>query len=352
MAENLAGPAAMTDMSARASKKSLLQKVDFTRNETLLALVILAFCTVTTIVDPNFLSVPTLFDLLRNSIVIGIFAIGVLLVLISGGIDVSFTAIAAFALYTTTLILTKAGVAIPWYVAFLVAMAIGTALGLVNAVFIAGFRLPTLIVTLGTLTAIRGVLLTFVGSTLISNMPPGLRDFSRLFMIRGTTADGYFFTLPWAFAALAIVVVVTWFLLRHTMLGRSIFAIGGAPESARRIGINVRATQVFVYAYVGALSGLAGIIHASLARVANPFDLVGLELSVIAAVVLGGARLAGGYGTITGTLLGVLLIVLVNTSLILLGIPSTWQQVVIGALILVGTGVPAFQARRAARRAG
>jgi len=329
-----------------------MPRIDFTRNETLIALVIVAFCTMTTLVDPNFLSLPTLFDLLRNSIVIGIFAIGVLVVLISGGIDVSFTAIAAFALYTTTLTLVQLGVYVPWWAAFALAMAIGAGLGLVNAVFIAGFRLPTLIVTLGTLSAIRGVLLTFVGSQLISNMPPGLREFSRLFMLRGTTAEGYFYSLPWAFGALVLVVAVTWFILHRTMLGRSIFAVGGSTESARRIGVNVRATQVFVYAYVGGLSGLAGIIHASLARVANPFDLVGLELSVIAAVVLGGARLAGGYGTITGTLLGVVLIVLVNTSLILLGIPSTWQMVVIGALILIGTGVPAWQAKRAAARAG
>lgn len=329
-----------------------MPRIDFTRNETLIALVIVAFCTMTTLVDPNFLSLPTLFDLLRNSIVIGIFAIGVLVVLISGGIDVSFTAIAAFALYTTTLTLVQLGVYVPWWAAFALAMVIGAGLGLVNAVFIAGFRLPTLIVTLGTLSAIRGVLLTFVGSQLISNMPPGLREFSRLFMLRGTTAEGYFYSLPWAFGALVLVVAVTWFILHRTMLGRSIFAVGGSAESARRIGVNVRATQVFVYAYVGGLSGLAGIIHASLARVANPFDLVGLELSVIAAVVLGGARLAGGYGTITGTLLGVVLIVLVNTSLILLGIPSTWQMVVIGALILIGTGVPAWQAKRAAARAG
>lgn len=329
-----------------------MPRLDLTRNETLVALVVVAFCVVTAIVQPNFLSLPTLFDLLRGSIVIGIFAIGVLLVLISGGIDVSFTAIAAFAMYTTTLTLTSLGIDIPWPLAFLMSIAIGTALGLLNAVFIAGFRLPTLIVTLGTLSLIRGFLLTFVGSQLISNMPPSLREFSRLIMVRGTTADGYFYSLPWAFAALVAVVIGTWFLLYRTMLGRTIFAIGGSVESARRIGIPVRGAQVFVYAYVGALSGLAGIIHASLARVANPFDLVGLELSVIAAVVLGGARLAGGYGTITGTLLGVALIVLVNNSLILLGIPSTWQMVVIGALILVGTGVPAYQAKRAALRAG
>lgn len=326
--------------------------IDWRRNETLVFLIIVAFCLLTTAVDPAFLSLPTLFDLLRNSIVTGIFAIGVLLVLISGGIDVSFTAIAAFAMYATTLTLVQLGVDVPWYAAFALSILIGTGLGLLNAVFIAGFRLPTLIVTLGTLSAIRGFLLTFVGSQLISNMPPGLREFSRLVMLRGTTSEGYFFSLPWAFAALVLVVVGTWFLLHRTLLGRKIFAIGGSTESARRIGIRVRGVQVFVYAYVGALSGLAGIIHASLARVANPFDLVGLELSVIAAVVLGGARLSGGHGTITGTLLGVALIVLISNSLILLGIPSTWQSVVVGALILLGTGLPAYQARRAALKAG
>ena len=326
-------------------------RIDWTRNETLVFLVVVAFCVLTTAVDPAFFSLPTAFDLLRNSIVLGIFAIGVLLVLVSGGIDVSFTAIAAFSMYSTTLMLVKTGIDVPWYVAFVISTVIGTGLGLINAFFIAGFRLPTLIVTLGTLSVFRGFLLTFVGSQLISNVPPDMRNFSRLFMLRGTTSEGYFFSLPWAFVALVVVIIGTWFLLHRTLLGRQIYAIGGSMESARRIGINVRGVQIFVYAYVGALSGLAGIIHASLARVANPFDLVGLELSVIAAVVLGGARLTGGYGTITGTLLSLALIVLVSNSLILLGIPSTWQSVVIGALILLGTGLPAFQAKRAALRA-
>ena len=312
---------------------------------------ILAFCAVAAIVDPGFLSMPTLTDLLRGGIVLGIFAVGAMLVLVSGGIDVSFTAVAAFAMYTTTLMLVTWAPGLPWPAAFLIAMAIGAALGAFNGLFIAGFGLPTLIVTLGTLSIFRGFLLTFVGSRLISNLPPGMRDFSRLMMVRGTNADGSFYSLPWAFAFLVGVVVVTWAILHRTMLGRAIFAMGGSMESARRIGIGVRATQFFVYVYVGMLAGLAGIIHASMARVANPFDLVGLELSVIAAVVLGGARLAGGYGTLTGTLLGVALIVLVRNSLIVLGIPSTWQSVAIGILILIGTGLPAWQAKRAAARA-
>jgi len=316
------------------------------RNEFLVAIILLAFIVVTGIIDPRFLSISTLTDLLRNSLVISIFAIGVLLVLISGGIDVSFTALSVFAMYSTTKLLMALGIGDSILMAFLISALIGLSLGLVNAFFVATMRLQTLIVTLGTLSVFRGALLTFVGSQLISNVPSGMRNLSRSMLVRGTTADGSFYSLPSAFLVLVAVVVVTWFILYRTMLGRTVFAIGGSRESAARIGIRVVRVQYFVYAYVGVLAGIAGIVHASMARVANPFDLVGLELSVIAAVVLGGARLTGGTGTITGTLLGVALIVVINNSLITLGIPSTWQNVVIGALILIGTGIPAWQTRR------
>jgi simple sugar transport system permease protein len=328
-----------------------VKKMTLARNEVLVALVILAFCVAAALSDPRFLSIPTLTDLLRNGIILGIFSVGAMLVLVSGGIDVSFTAIAAFAMYTTTVTVLALAPDMPWPVIFAISMGLGALLGCINGVLIAVFRLPTLIVTLGTLSIFRGFLLTFVGSKMISALPPEMRGFSRLMMVRGTNADGSFYSLPWAFAALVIVVVLTWFILYKTMLGRSIFAVGGSVESARRIGINVTRVQFFVYVYVGALAGLAGIIHASMSRLANPFDLVGLELSVIAAVVLGGARLAGGYGTLTGTLLGVALIVLVQNSLIVMGIPSTFQSITIGILILVGTGLPAWQAKRAEARA-
>ena len=311
----------------------------------------MAFCIVATLSDPRFLSATTLTDLLRASIVLGILAVGAMLVLVSGGIDVSFTAVAVFAMYATTTLTLGTLPGLPWYLIFAISIAVGAALGALNGLFIAGFGLPTLIVTLGTLSVFRGFLLTFVGSERISALPPGMRDFSRAMLARGTTPAGNFYSLPLAFAALVIVVVLTWFILHRTMLGRSIFAIGGSLESARRIGVNVRGTQFFVYVYVGALAGLAGIIHGALGRMADPFSLVGLELSVIAAVVLGGARLTGGYGTVTGTLLGVALIVLVQNSLIVVGVPSTWQSVVIGLLILLGTGLPAWQAKRAAAAA-
>ena len=321
------------------------------RNETLVGLVLAAVCLVVGWAEPSFLSLSTLFDLLRNGIVTALFAVGVLLVLASGGIDVSFTAVAAFAMYVGTKAMVAFGMGDSIVVAFAVAGAIGLALGLINGFFIATLKLPTLIVTLGTLNLFRGFLLTFVGTQLITAVPVGMRTFSRTMLVRFTDADGAIVSLPIAFLLVVAVAAATSLILNRTMLGRSIYALGGAPESAVRVGVNVARVQYFVYAYVGALSGVAGIVHASLARVANPFDLVGLELSVIAAVVLGGARLSGGHGTITGTLLGVALIVVINNSLIVLGIPTTWQNVVTGGLILLGTGLPALRARIASLQA-
>lgn len=325
--------------------------IDWTRNETPVALVILAFGALAALSDPGFLSIATLTDLLRGGIVLGIFATGVLVVLISGGIDVSFTAVAAFTMYATAMVLNAVAPWMPWWAALMLGAALGAALGAINGVLIAGLGLPTLIVTLGTLSVFRGFMLTFVGQRQITTLPPGMREFGRMMLVRGENPDGSIWSLHAGILVTAGVIALTWFILHRTLLGRQVFAIGGSEESARRIGIPVRRVQFLVYVYVGALAGLAGMIHASMARVANPFDLVGLELSVIAAVVLGGARLAGGYGTLTGTVLGVALIVLVRNSLIVLGIPSTWQSVAIGLLILIGTGLPAWQARRAARRA-
>lgn len=329
-----------------------LSKDIWTRNETLVAGVIMLFCILATLSDPRFFTITTVSDLLRASIVIGILAVGAMLVLVSGGIDVSFTAIAVFAMYSSTVLSLAVWPEMPWPLIFVISLIFGAALGAINGFFIAFLGLPTLIVTLGTLSVFRGFLLTFVGSQRISDLPPAMRDFSRGVLARGTTEAGNFYSIPWSALALLVVFVVTWVILQKTMLGRSIYAIGGSVESARRIGINVKWIQFFVYVYVGALAGLAGIIYGSVGRMADPFSLVGLELSVIAAVVLGGARLIGGYGTLTGTLLGVALIVIVQNSLIVIGIPTTWQSVTIGLLILLGTGVPAYRAKRAAARAG
>ncbi len=304
-----------------------------------------------TVLNPVFISPPNLIDLLRNTLVTGIFAIGVMIVLASGGIDVSFTAIGAFALYATVKILVALGLHLPIIAIFAIGMAIGAALGLVNGLLIGLLGLPTLIVTLGTLSLFRGALMTFLGSVYISNVPREIIGFSRLPLIAFHLADGRIVSLPMSFLVFVLVAAVAALIMSATMFGRKIYALGGSEDAAERIGINVRGIKVMIFMLAGAIAGLAGVTHLTLARIANPFDLVGSELNVIAAVVLGGARITGGHGTVSGTIIGVVVITTINTSLLLIGVPSYWQRVVVGCLIIAGTGLPIAIERFAAHRA-
>ena len=134
--------------------------------------------------------------------------------------------------------------------------------------------------------------------------------------------------------------------LRHTMMGRSLYAYGGAPEAASRVGFDTRATLFFAYCTAGALAGFAGLLHSSMIWLANPRDFVGFELDVIAAVVLGGASIFGGRGSVVGTLLGVFLLVMIKNSLILMHVATTWQQVVVGVIIVCSTALTAWRDRK------
>jgi simple sugar transport system permease protein len=237
----------------------------------------------------------------------------------------------------------------PIWVAFILAALIGLGLGLINAFFIAQFKLPTLIVTLGTLSMFHGFLLFAIGNNIIRDVPPEMTAFARSVLVSVPLTRGTANLHPAILITIAVTVVV-WLLLKYTMLGRSIYALGGARDAAERAGFSVPRIQYFIYAFAGLLAGIAGMTFGSLARQANPQDLVGIELTVIAAVVLGGAQLTGGRGTVIGTVLGVILVVIANNSLILIGVPTVWQQVVIGVIILIGTGLPAIRARRARQR--
>jgi len=316
------------------------------KNEIILALIIIALSLLIGTINPAFFSVGNLIDILRTNVVMCILAIGCFIVIVSGGIDVSFTAIAAFAMYATSKMLWLMGFQGTVVVALLIAAGIGLLLGLINAVFISSFKLPTLIVTLGTQSMYRGFLLAFIGSQhIVENLPPGMIEFSKMDIFKFTAGDGSVFGLPWAFMLMVAIVIIGWLLLNYTMLGRGIYALGGDSIAAERAGFNTTAIQYFIYGFVGLISGIAGVIHASLVRVANPFDLVGNEMNVIAAVVLGGARITGGHGTISGTILGVLLVALMNNGLTFMHVPATWQKVVVGLIIIIGTGISAYQER-------
>jgi simple sugar transport system permease protein len=322
------------------------------RQEFWLALITLMLGIGIGLANPAFLSPANVFDLCKSSTVTGLFALGVLIVLVSGGIDVSFAAIGAFSMYVTSKVLLASGLQGSAAIAFLLAAAIGASLGLFNGIFIAFFRLPTLIVTLGSASLFRGFLLAFIGTTIVNNLPAGMVRFSRLSLWEGTLAHGTPAGLSASFGLFVIAALLVGFLLRQTMLGRGIYAMGDNLVAAERAGFRIRRQQLFIYGLVGLLSGVAGLVHACMMRNANPFDLVGMELNVIAAVVLGGASITGGRGTVLGTVLGVMLLVTINNSLILLNIPSYWQKVVTGLVILVSTGITARTSGRGVHGVG
>ncbi|MGO6747300.1 ABC transporter permease [Rhizobium ruizarguesonis] len=299
-----------------------------------LTLIILV-CLVVGTMNPSFWEVSNLFDMARSSVVRGLFALGVLVVLASGGLDVSFTAIAALVMYTTTMLVTDRVPDMPIAVILVIAGAGGAILGAANGALVSALKAPALIVTIGTQYVIRGFLLTFVGTALFMNIPNAMDAFGKYSLFHHTAENGAVATLPAYVLVLVVTAVLTWYLLKRTLMGRAIFAVGGSPHIAERLGYNLRNLRIFVFAYAGLLAGIAGIMHAASNRLANPFDLAGSELEVIAAVILGGARITGGSGSVIGTILGVILITLVNNVLILVGIPSTWQLAIIGAFIIV-----------------
>lgn len=314
-------------------------------NEFYVAVTIILLSIIISSKSSAYFTVGNLIDLLRSSIEMGIFALGVLLVIAAGGIDVSFTAIATFSMFTTTKILYMNNYQGSVLLAFIISAVIGLFLGLINGSLISIFKLPTLIVTLGTSSMYIGFLLTFVGNREISNVPKGMIEYSKLNIIQVANNRGVTTGLPVSILIFLALIIVVWILLKYTMLGRGIYAIGGDIVSAERAGFNVKGIQLFIYAFVGFISGIAGMVHTTMMRNSNPVSIIGTEMIIIAAVVLGGARITGGHGTIKGTLLGLFLVIIMNNSLILLGISSDWQRFVTGLLILIGTGITAYKSK-------
>lgn len=327
----------------------MLKKIIKT-NEFFVAMILIVLCLFIGILNPVFFTLQNLFDLCRSATVMGIFAMGALIVIISGGVDVSFTAIAISAMYITVKILLALNFTGTVVVAIALSALIGLIMGLINAAIIAFFKIPTLIATLGTQSLFQGFLLFFIGSKYINNVPDGMLRFARTNLVTTTTSSGAITGLQAGILILIGVAIIVWFILRFTMIGRGIYAIGGSREAAERAGFNVVAIQFFIYGLVGILAGIGGAVFGSHYKQANPFDLVGTELNTIAAVVLGGALITGGKGTVFGAILGVSLVVVINNSLVLIGVPSEWQKVVLGIILIIGAGIPAYKNMIAEKR--
>lgn len=316
------------------------------RNEFYLLVLFVLLSIVIGSINPGFWSHVNIYTLLKNSVVIGVFSLGVLVVIVSGGIDISFPAFSVFAFYITTKYLVPINYQGTILVPFAMALAIGMVLGFLNAFLISTFRLAPLIVTLGTGSAATGFLRAFVGTGIIPNLPPSMVEFSRFNLTEKNLPDGSMIGLSGSLLIYAGLAFLLWLALNYTTVGRGVYCLGGDPVASLRVGFNNKRLHYYVYGLAGALAGVAGIIHSSLIRQANPRDLEGFEMEVIAAVVLGGASLTGGRGTVLGTILGVVILVLIKSSLILVGIPSDWQKVAVGLVLIVATIITAIRSRR------
>lgn len=312
------------------------------RHEFWLASVIAVLVIYLSIATQGFLTLQNLFDLLTSYAFLGILAAGLLVVLISGGIDISFTATASIAQYITMLLANKYG--LNWFLVFALAIGVGVLLGAINAILIDRLQISSIIVSIATLNIFYGLLVFVTGGKYIYSLPEWFAD--GIYWFEYVDADEISYGLNLQILALFVMFTLTWLLLNRTNIGRQIYALGGNREAAQRLGFNVFRLNILVYCYMGFTAGVASLIQAQLAQSVAPTVLVGKELDVLAAVVLGGASLMGGVGTVLGTVLGLALLAIMQNGLILIGVSSYWSQFFVGLVILLSVSATALSARR------
>ena len=277
--------------------------------------------------SPAFFSAGNFASLMNNNAVNVIWAVGLLVVLIAGGIDISFAVAASVAQYLTALALHAVGGG-NWILGLLFAGAFGIAIGCVNAALIAGFRIISIVATIATFNALFGLLMFTTSGKSIYDLPDWWTD--RVAVV--PLGAGGALTLP--VAAMVAAMAATWFLITRTTTGRQLYAFGDNPEGARRAGVPTVKMQFIAYGWMGLMAGVGGLMQVNLAQEVVPNALIGRELDVLAAVVLGGARLGGGRGSVFGCFLGVLLVAVVQNGLNLLGVSPYAFKMVIGLTIL------------------
>jgi simple sugar transport system permease protein len=306
---------------------------------------VLLICTILTLSTQGFGTVRNLVNVLTSYTVTGILAAGLMVVLVSGSIDISFAATASVSQYIMMTVLLKFGG--NWLSAFGVSVGVGILLGSINAVLVHFLRASSIIVTIATLNVFYGLLIYTTGGQYIFSIPGW---FSRgITMGHFQDTFGREYPVSLGFLSLAGSFLLSDLIMHRSVLGYQIYALGGSPESAQRLGLPIFRLRLFAFGYMGLMSGIAGLIQAQIGRQVDPTALSGIELDVLAAVVLGGVSLQGGTGTVLGTMLGIALLACMKNGLILLGFSNYWSQAAVGAVILVSVSSYALQTRRIAR---
>lgn len=335
----------MPDRAAPAPATSTSWQRWRRRPELWLLAVILLVGAVFSATAPGFLSLANIIDLLETYSVQAIMALGLFVVLVSGGIDISFAATASVAQYCAALLATQFGLPAPLVI--LGGMMVGIALGCFNALLIYRLRMTSIIATIAMMSVSFSLLMYFSGGRSIYTLPEWWISRVTFFRTETETGDIIRITLP--IVVMVVMALVTWGLMTRTAIGRQIYAMGGNPEAARRIGIDIGRLSFFVYGYLGFCAALGGLVQAHRVGESVPNAMYNTELAVLSAAVLGGASLTGGIGTVPGVLLGIVLLAMLQNGLNLLGVSSYFFQIVIGITILVSTSVTVISSRRGRR---
>lgn len=286
--------------------------------------------------SPVFLSADNLFNIGSQTAVVAVIAIGVTLVIITAGIDLSVGSVAALSGVLGVMMMAQAGLPVP--VAILGGTLVGAACGLVNGLLVSVAGLNPFIATLGMLTVARGLTFIFTNAVAVFGAPNSFR----------LLGQGVIGPIPVPILTIVVVAIVGYVVLSRTRLGRYAYAMGSNLEAARLSGIPIRRYLTSVYVISGALAGFGGMIAASRVNSGQPNFGIGLELDVIAAAVIGGASLFGGQGTVVGTLIGAFLIALIRNGAVLLDINTFYQQVIIGVVIWLAVFWDQYRRRRLA----
>ena len=294
---------------------------------------LLVLCVGLSFASPYFFTARNIFNVLQGMSTIGIMAVGMTIVLIAGGLDLSVGSVLAVGAVTTARLMTYNGLN-PW-VAVAVGLLSGVAIGAVNGLLVTRARIVPFIATLATLGVARGlafVLATGTAGTVASNVP--MRDAGVAFL-----GAGYVGPVPMPVLIMLALVATSAMLLANTVTGRQIYAVGSNPRAARLSGISVERVQLITYIICGGLAALGGIISTGLLATASTNLGQGVELDVIAAAVIGGTSLQGGEGSVIGTLIGAAIMAVVRNAFVLLGLPLHLQVMIIGVVILLAVGL-------------
>jgi len=289
-----------------------------------------------TLASPEFLTGNNLANLARQVAIFGILAIGQLVVILTGGIDLSVGSILGLAGAVTAQLLVTGMPIIP---AILIGVVVGGVLGIANGVLVTRFKLPPFIATLGMLGIARGIVLVITDANTIQGLPDGFQ----------TVANGTVLGIPNLLIIFAIITAIAWFVLNRTVFGRYVYAVGSNPEAARLAGVPVAMVTTAVYVISGVLAAVGGVLLTSRLGAGVPTAGTGFELQAIAACVIGGASLSGARGSAIGAACGALIIGVLNNGGNLLAINAFYLQIAIGALVLVAVGFDQMNTRKAGR---